>query len=60
MSGILDDWRSRHPVERGSWFRLVVLVGLLALVIIFITNSGRIADSLGIFLNYQEPGEQAR
>lgn len=40
---VLEDWRERHPLHRGSGPRLIALILMLIMVVIFILNSDRIA-----------------
>ncbi len=45
----LDDWRDRHPHQRGGPGRVVGMILLLALVVILMLNSDLIARGFEIF-----------
>jgi hypothetical protein len=53
---ILENWRMRHPGESGSTGRLIVLILLLAVVLVFILNSDKIARGFSFFISSSPAG----
>lgn len=46
----LDDWRDRHPHQRGGPGRVLGMILLLVLVVILMLNSDLIARGFEIFI----------